>query len=165
MAGDSRGGDGDEDSLGQCPACRRRVPAGAGEHAPCCPWGRQYPAAFPAALVEDVTLGPADPALVALLARFGRWLANQDVPARRRSQYQTQVEHYLRWQAAGPDPHADRTQRRYFSLLRRHGATDDDLGIVHTSLALLRRHLLTAGRKAWTRPESTTSRGSSPDTR
>jgi hypothetical protein len=87
----------------------------------------------------------------ALIARFNVWLTRQDVPPERRRRYSVHAEQYLRWQAGGPDPHADRTQSRYFLLLRRDGVSEAEIGMVRTSLSLLGRHLLTAKRAGWTR--------------
>jgi hypothetical protein len=88
-----------------------------------------------------------------LIARFNTWLARQDVSPRRRHCYSTHAEQYLRWQAGGPDPHADRTQSRYFALLRREGISEVEIGIARTSLSLLGRHLITAKRADWTRQD------------
>jgi hypothetical protein len=48
------------------------------------------------------------------LARFILWLAQQPVPDEQRRRYQRCAERFVRWQAGGPDPHADRTAARYF---------------------------------------------------
>jgi hypothetical protein len=88
----------------------------------------------------------------ALIARFNTWLTRQDVSPQRRHCYSTHAEQYLRWQAGGPDPHADRTQYRYFTRLRRKGVSEVEIGMVRTSLSLLGRHLITAKRAGWIRP-------------
>jgi len=88
------------------------------------------------------------------MARFDVWLTRHDVPPGRRQRYRDHAEQYLRWQAGGPDPHADRTQQRYFVLLRRGGAGEAELGEIRTSLSLLSRQLVTARRTSWTRPDT-----------
>jgi len=49
------------------------------------------------------------------------------------------AERYLRWRANRADTGADRIQWRYYTRLREHGATEVELHIARTSLALLRR--------------------------
>jgi hypothetical protein len=97
---------------------------------------------------------PGSTTVDVLIARFDTWLTRQDVSPRRRHCYSTHAEQYLRWQAGGPDPHADRTQSRYFTLLRRNGISEVEIGIARTALSLLGRHLITAKRADWTRPGS-----------
>jgi hypothetical protein len=87
----------------------------------------------------------------AVISGFNVWLTRQDVPAQRRHRYSTHAEQFLRWQAGGPDLHADRTQARYFLLLGRDGTSEAEISMVRTSLSLLRRHLVTAQRAGWTR--------------
>ena len=87
----------------------------------------------------------------ALLAGFVRWLTRHEIAADRRRRYCERVEHYLHWLTAGSDAHLDRTQWRYFVLLRRGGADEDELALVRTSLALLARHQITSPRAGWTR--------------
>jgi len=87
----------------------------------------------------------------ALIAGFDVWLTRHDVPAQRRHRYSLHAEQYLYWQAGGPDPHADRTQARYFLLLRRDGVSEAEIGMIRTALSLLGRHLVTAKRAGWTR--------------
>jgi len=91
----------------------------------------------------------------AVILRFNVWLSRQDVPPQRRHHYSTHAEQFLRWQAGGPDPHADRTQSRYFLLLHRDGTSEAEISMVRTSLSLLRRHLVTAQRAGWSRPRHT----------
>jgi hypothetical protein len=95
---------------------------------------------------------PDHTTLDALIARFNTWLTRQDVSPQRRHCYSAHAEQYLRWQAGGPDPHADRTQYRYFTLLHRNGVSEVEIGMVRASLSLLGRHLITAKRASWTRP-------------
>jgi hypothetical protein len=90
----------------------------------------------------------------AVISGFNVWLTRQDVPAQRRRRYSTHAEQFLRWQAGGPDLHADRTQARYFLLLDRDGTSEAEISMVRTSLSLLRRHLVTAQRAGWTRPST-----------
>jgi len=89
----------------------------------------------------------------ALIAGFNVWLTRHDVPLERRRRYSGHAERYLCWQAGGPDPHADRTQSRYFLLLRRDGVSEAEIGMVRMSLSLLGRHLLTAKGAGRTRPD------------
>ena len=74
-----------------------------------------------------------------VMCRFNESLAHHDVPADLRSRYRVHAERYLRWRANRADTGADRIQWRYYTQLRHHGATDIELGIVRTALALLRR--------------------------
>jgi len=90
----------------------------------------------------------------AVISRFNVWLTRQDVPPQRRHRYSTHAEQFLCWQSGGPDLHADRTQARYFLLLGRNGTTEAEISMVRTSLSLLRRHLVTAQRAGWTRPNT-----------
>jgi hypothetical protein len=82
---------------------------------------------------------------------FARWLTRHEIAANRRRRYCERVEHYLSWLTSGIDTHVERTQSRYLSVLRRHGADDEELALVRTSLALLSRHQVTACRATWTR--------------
>jgi hypothetical protein len=91
-------------------------------------------------------------ALEELVARFGVWLARQDVAPARRRIYQAHAERFLRWQADGPDPEADRTRSRYTKLLVREGLSAADLAVVFAALSLLGRYLVIAPRAGWTRP-------------
>jgi hypothetical protein len=91
-------------------------------------------------------------ALDELVARFGVWLARQDVAPARRRIYQAHAERFLRWQADGPDPEADRTRSRYTKLLVREGLSAADLAVVFAALSLLGRYLVIAPRAGWTRP-------------
>jgi hypothetical protein len=89
-----------------------------------------------------------------VISGFNVWLTRQDVDVlpQRRHRYSTHAEQFLRWQAGGPDLHADRTQARYFLLLGRDGTSEAEISMARTSLSLLRRHLVTAQRAGWTRP-------------
>jgi hypothetical protein len=85
-----------------------------------------------------------------MLAGFIVWLARHDLPAVRRQHYHAHAERFLRWQAHGPDAHADRTQSRYLKQLRLGG--DADLGAALTALSLLARYRVTAPRATWRPP-------------
>ena len=74
-----------------------------------------------------------------VMRRFNEWLARHDVPVELRSRYRVHAERYLRWRANRADTGADRIQWRYYTRLREHGATEVELHIARTSLALLRR--------------------------
>jgi hypothetical protein len=82
-----------------------------------------------------------------IIARFDEWLADQHVSAARRVTYRVHVERCLRWHAGRPDASAARIQWRYYTQLRDHGATEAELEIVRTSLALLRH--VTEPRTTW----------------
>ena len=84
-------------------------------------------------------------ASVGVLAGFNAWLAHQDLPAEQRRRYRAHAERFLRWHADQPDVPADRPQWRYYTLLRRHGPIDAELGSVRVTVALLRR-LITKAR-------------------
>ena len=91
-------------------------------------------------------------ALDELLAGFGAWLARQDVAPARRRMYQAHANRFLRWQADGPDPCADRTLSRYTKLLVRDDLSDTNLAMVFAALSLLGRYRVIAPRAGWTRP-------------
>ena len=84
---------------------------------------------------------------------FARWLTRHEIAPDRRRRYCERVKHYLSWMTSGSDTHVERTQWHYFRLLRRHGADEDELALVRTSLALLSRHQITARRTTWTRQQ------------
>ncbi|HWN31147.1 MAG TPA: hypothetical protein VNP03_00310 [Pseudonocardia sp.] len=73
-----------------------------------------------------------------VMRRFNEWLARHDVPAELQARYRVHAERYLRWRANRADTAADRIQWRYYTRLRDHGATEVELQIARTSLALLR---------------------------
>jgi len=87
-----------------------------------------------------------------LVAGFGVWLARQDVAPARGRVYKAHAERFLRWQADGPDPYADRTRSRYTKLLVRDELSDADLAAVFAALSLLSRYCVIAPRAGWTRP-------------
>ncbi|HEX4356397.1 MAG TPA: hypothetical protein VH141_02670 [Pseudonocardia sp.] len=74
-----------------------------------------------------------------VMRRFNEWLARHDVPVELRGRYRVHAERYLRWRANRADAGADRIQWRYYTRLRDHGATEVELRIARTSLALLGR--------------------------
>lgn len=87
-----------------------------------------------------------------MMADFVIWLADQPVPPGLRRRYHSSLTRFLSWQSAGPDAYADRTEWRYYAQLRRAGVSDAELAVVREAIAMLRRHLLTMKRAAWTRP-------------
>jgi hypothetical protein len=86
------------------------------------------------------------------MARFILWLARQPIQDAQRRHYERCAEQFLRWQAAGPDPQADRTAARYLLQLRRSEASAAEQASVRATIALLQRHRILTTRQEWTRP-------------
>ncbi|HTF50657.1 MAG TPA: hypothetical protein VK735_24720 [Pseudonocardia sp.] len=89
-----------------------------------------------------------------VMAHFTFWLAHQPVPDAQRRRYERCAEQFLRWQAAGPDRHADRSVARYLLQLRRDEASAAEQASVRATIALLQRYRILTTRQDWTRPGS-----------
>jgi hypothetical protein len=88
------------------------------------------------------------------MTRFILWLARQPVPGAQRSRYERCAERFLRWQAAGADPHADRTAARYLLQMRRGGDSCTEQANARAAIALLQRHRILTTRQDWNRPSN-----------
>jgi hypothetical protein len=86
------------------------------------------------------------------MTHFILWLARQPIQDAQRRHYERRAEQFLRWQAAGPDPHTDRTAARYLLQLRRGEASAAEQASVRATIALLGRHRILTTRQEWTRP-------------